>query len=678
MKINKQIKSLLSHYTIHYKLLIFIIGLMVWSQSVTAQNVGIGTTTPAGELHVSRPYIYQGVTFSGTGLNDLTEDVSGYTGTDEKTYIVKVSNAGPDPNKFDWSDDNGSTWTTDVDMSTTPVALSFGVTVKWGSTSGHTYDDQWSWTIGPDYPDGLVVKNAQTGMGTTTPDASAKLDISATDKGLLIPRMTKVQRGAIGTPAIGLLIYQTDDTTGFHYYTGSKWLILKDGASLKINDLSDGKSDDDGTQDGSSVFLGIDAGMNDDASDNGNVGVGYQALYSNTTGYRNTANGYHALYSNTTGYSNTANGYYALYSNTTGYRNTANGISALYSNTTGHYNTANGNYALYSNKAGSKSTAIGAYAMQNANSQTTAFDANNVAVGYEALRGSIDPANNTGTGNVALGVQALQDNTSGSANTAIGYVANYKNTSGNNNTAVGKFALEHNTTGSNNTALGWSAHSNMGNYTNSMGLGYDADPTASNRIHVGNSSITWIGGQKNWSTYSDRRIKTDIKEDVSGLDFITRLRPVTFHIDKDIQDELTGAVDYSDYAEKYDIEKIKLSGFIAQEVEQAAKSVGYDFSGVTTPEGDTKLYSLSYAEFVVPLVKAVQELSSVNISIKEENRDITEDFNKIKQENAEIKAKYTEIIQKNTEIKKKNKELEQRLNKIEQVLRNATIIKSGK
>ncbi len=59
------------------------------------------------------------------------------------------------------------------------------------------------------------------GIGTATPDASAKLDISATDKGLLIPRLTLAQRSAIASPATGLLIYQSDSTAGFYYNAGT-------------------------------------------------------------------------------------------------------------------------------------------------------------------------------------------------------------------------------------------------------------------------------------------------------------------------------------------------------------------------------------------------------------------------------------------------------------------------
>ncbi|WP_124635585.1 hypothetical protein [Taibaiella sp. KBW10] len=64
------------------------------------------------------------------------------------------------------------------------------------------------------------------GIGTGSPNASAKLDISSTTQGLLAPRMTLSQRGAISSPATGLLIFQTDNTPGFYYYTGSAWQYM--------------------------------------------------------------------------------------------------------------------------------------------------------------------------------------------------------------------------------------------------------------------------------------------------------------------------------------------------------------------------------------------------------------------------------------------------------------------
>jgi hypothetical protein len=58
----------------------------------------------------------------------------------------------------------------------------------------------------------------------SNPDASAILDVKATDKGVLIPRMTQSQKNAIASPATGLLVYQSDGTSGFYYYDGSAWV----------------------------------------------------------------------------------------------------------------------------------------------------------------------------------------------------------------------------------------------------------------------------------------------------------------------------------------------------------------------------------------------------------------------------------------------------------------------
>jgi len=60
----------------------------------------------------------------------------------------------------------------------------------------------------------------------SAPDNSAMLDVKATNKGLLMPRLTAIQRTAIAVPATGLLVYQTDGTAGFYYYNGSSWQML--------------------------------------------------------------------------------------------------------------------------------------------------------------------------------------------------------------------------------------------------------------------------------------------------------------------------------------------------------------------------------------------------------------------------------------------------------------------
>jgi len=66
-------------------------------------------------------------------------------------------------------------------------------------------------------------------VGNTTANASAALDISSTTKGLLPPRMTMAQRSAIGTPPVGLLIIQTDNTPGLYQYTATGWASVGAG-----------------------------------------------------------------------------------------------------------------------------------------------------------------------------------------------------------------------------------------------------------------------------------------------------------------------------------------------------------------------------------------------------------------------------------------------------------------
>ncbi|MBN2820685.1 MAG: hypothetical protein JXP36_17055, partial [Bacteroidales bacterium] len=67
-------------------------------------------------------------------------------------------------------------------------------------------------------------QNVGINSNGSTPDASAMLDVSSTSKGLLAPRMTAEQRGAISSPATGLLVYQTDGETGYYHYNGSAWV----------------------------------------------------------------------------------------------------------------------------------------------------------------------------------------------------------------------------------------------------------------------------------------------------------------------------------------------------------------------------------------------------------------------------------------------------------------------
>jgi uncharacterized protein (TIGR02145 family) len=81
--------------------------------------------------------------------------------------------------------------------------------------------------------------NAQVGIGTTSPDASALLDVNSTTKGLLVPRMTQSQREAIASPAAGLLVYQTSSPAGYYYYNGSLWNLLNIKAEGSVGQVID-------------------------------------------------------------------------------------------------------------------------------------------------------------------------------------------------------------------------------------------------------------------------------------------------------------------------------------------------------------------------------------------------------------------------------------------------------
>jgi hypothetical protein len=342
---------------------------------------------------------------------------------------------------------------------------------------------------------------------------------------------------------------------------------------------------------------------------------------------------------NSRGNDNTAIGESALLLNTTGSSNTATGDGAMLNNSVGVDNTAYGVNALLSNIAGSNATAIGTGAMFFANHSTAPFINYNVALGYYALSGPVN-LNNTGNFNTALGYQTLFANSTGNNNTAAGYLSLDSNATGNSNTGYGALSLYSNRSGSFNTAIGYTAIyvNSTGSYNSALGynvffttgalnntacIGYNSGGivNATNRIEIGNSSISVIAGQVGFSTYSDARIKDNVKEDVPGLAFISRLRPVTYNLNIHKENAMVykgTKKDDADWDGKYDLEKVKMTGFLAQDVEKAAKEAGYDFSGVQKPANPDELYSLRYSDFVMPLVKSVQELSDENAQLKNE------------------------------------------------------------
>ena len=190
-------------------------------------------------------------------------------------------------------------------------------------------------------------------------------------------------------------------------------------------------------------------------------------------------------------------------------------------------------------------------------------------------------------------------------NIAIGNAALTAVAGGSQNVAIGENALAANTTGSNNTAIGNNANTSGNNLTNTTAIGNGALALASDRVKIGNSSVIRIGGYANWSNFSDGRFKTNVKEDIPGLEFIEKLRPVSYEVDQSRLQVFLGE-------EKAASQPVrKAIGFIAQEVDKIINESNYVFTGIEKPKNKKDHYGIRYAEFVVPLTKAVQELNTL-------------------------------------------------------------------
>jgi trimeric autotransporter adhesin len=388
------------------------------------------------------------------------------------------------------------------------------------------------------------------------------------------------------------------------------------------------------------------AALNINSSGVGNAAFGNAALESNASGSYNTALGANALEGGT-GSNNTAVGSGAFANAATETYSTAVGTNAMSeSHASAGYNVAIGYGALFGyivqgqggGNTGGYNVAAGANALKN--NTTGAY---NAAIGYEALI-----QNSSGNFNIASGPLVGYQNTTGEFLVASGFAALYSNTTGSGNTGIGTEALFSNTTGSNNTALGCNASTASGALTNAMALGYTATVSSSNQVVVGNSSVTSIGGYANWTNFSDGRYKRNIQQNVPGLAFINKLNPVTYTLDiaaieaklHEGQPSLPASVAggsgvaggggvaggagapgaYSspsaDPVMKQAMQEksaVTYTGFVAQEVEKAADSLGFVFSGIDKPKDINKsFYGLRYGDFVPALVRAVQELSAAS------------------------------------------------------------------
>lgn len=277
----------------------------------------------------------------------------------------------------------------------------------------------------------------------------------------------------------------------------------------------------------------------------------------------------------------------ALNSATSGNDNIALGENALTDNTSGNDNIAIGTSALANNTVGDNNIAIGSSTLTSGSNTNS-----NIAIGFQSL------STTTGSANVGLGYQAGFFVTSGAANTHIGYQAGITGTSSINAT---------------------------------IAIGYQAPAISSNTATIGAPGLTTIGGYASWSNLSDGRFKANVQANVPGLDFIRGLEPVTYNLNMEQLNQHVYGEKWSEIREGMlpsmrQKEQITFTGFIAQDVEAAAQSLGYDFSGIITPKSSNDHYKISYAEFVVPLVKAVQELEQQVIQLEQEKSQLANDL----------------------------------------------------
>ena len=440
----------------------------------------------------------------------------------------------------------------------------------------------------------LRLEGLQSGAGT-----DSLLTVDAT--GVVRRRINNVTAwslsGNAGTSAVSNFL-GTTDYTSFSIRTNNQRSAFIDADSTRRNNSLGSKS------------------LNVITSGIGNNAIGFVALSNVSTGSSNVAMGDSAAFNITTGINNISLGTDALLAAISSSGNVAIGTNAL-RNTISSENIAIGNNAAAANFVASNVLAIGANSLKNNQASFT-----QMAIGNNALLNINGGIENIGIGfnsglsltssnyNVLLGHYALSSTTGASNNTIIGHNAGlaYTATGSTNNTFIGYQAGFSQIGGTGNTYVGASVDL-PGNTTlsNSSALGQGVSITASNQVRIGNTSITSIGGQVGWTTFSDARIKEDIKEDVPGLNFINRLRPVSYHYNISALHKIQGnKAAISDDAAVF--ETIKFTGLIAQEVEAASNLIHYNFSGVDKPTNEQTPYGLRYAEFVVPLIKAVQEM----------------------------------------------------------------------
>jgi hypothetical protein len=364
-----------------------------------------------------------------------------------------------------------------------------------------------------------ITADGNVGIGTTTPDASAILDVTSTTKGALIPRMTAVQRAAISSPATGLLVYDTDSGRVMQR-TASAWKGLKytDEGSLDANVILNQDAYQTGKRysimSGRLDTIGVRTSTGQAHVNSSNAPIAWYGLGGSTG----------AVFAGFTGYNTNVASTYTARSFTD--KNYVDSIGNIGWRTNGNSGTVAG-----TNFIGTTDNID--FVIKRNNNQMARFTDDGLALGFLA------GLNQTNFGNILMGNRAGRNITSGSGNvvvgnfssnsqmaatssgnTHVGVLAAFLSTgtltntsffginsggaaSGNNNTGVGANSLKA-ASGANNSALGYWAGSNgytslrsiTGNNNTVLGAGAKVMDTALNdqfALWVGASTTTSAG-----------------------------------------------------------------------------------------------------------------------------------------------------------------------------------------
>ena len=296
------------------------------------------------------------------------------------------------------------------------------------------------------------------------------------------------------------------------------------------------------------IYMGYQAGRGLFGNSHSyNVGLGYQSLYSVTTGGNNVAIGYHAGHDITTGHENTIVGHQAGENVTTADNNVIMGFQAGQNLTSARYNvligdgagknltTQNGNNenVFIGNLSGEMADEDGDGVNQSAtdnvyigsNSGRYLDDgAYNVIIGKEAGKSSSGTQRNA-IRNVILGMEAAQDITTADDNVMAGYQAGANITSGPRNTLLGKGAGDTITTGENNILIGHGADVDSTAGSNRIGIGYNVNVNADNNTWIGvnDTDITTVLGRVALhSVSSDYATFSHYDQRTSGIGYALR------------------------------------------------------------------------------------------------------------------------------------------------------------